>query len=154
VTKKWDGLHSGHFFSRTHPVTLIAALRDAGRQRRVNKICYKLEKGWGLRKQTVAPFSRTFHNQGDQGPMLWFSKIFSPKNLAKKLHFLLKLLLVFGKNLIITLIFGKNHQFFTQKIGEKSQKIVIITSTPDWANFRPIGDRLLYIGRFCYLLWL
>jgi hypothetical protein len=38
------------------------------------------------------------------------------------------------KKLIITLVFKKNANFFAQN-WEKSQKIVIITSAPDWANF-------------------
>jgi hypothetical protein len=36
--------------------------------------------------------------------------------------------------LIITLVFKKNANFFAENC-EKSQKIVIITSTPDWAKF-------------------
>jgi hypothetical protein len=39
------------------------------------------------------------------------------------------------KILIITLVFEKNANFFTEN-WQKSQKIVIITSTPDWTNFR------------------
>jgi hypothetical protein len=56
-------------------------------------------------------------------------KIFSPKNLAKKWRFLLKLLLVFAKIVIITLFFEKNANFFAEN-KQKSQKIVSITSTP------------------------
>jgi hypothetical protein len=48
-------------------------------------------------------------------------KILSPKNLAK--------ILAFYKNLIITLVFEKNANFFAENY-KKSQKIVIITSTP------------------------
>jgi hypothetical protein len=55
-----------------------------------------------------------------------FKKIFA-KNLAKKWHFLLKLLLVFEKKLIMTLVFEKNANF---ENWQKSQKIVTITSTP------------------------
>jgi hypothetical protein len=47
------------------------------------------------------------------------------------------------KILIITLVFEKNANFFAED-WQKSQKIVIITSTPDWANFRPMGDCLLF----------
>jgi hypothetical protein len=65
-------------------------------------------------------------------------KIFLPKNLAKKLHFLLKLMLVFFKNLIITLVLEKNANIFAEN-WQKLQKIVIITSTPGH-----IGD-LVYI---------
>jgi hypothetical protein len=56
-------------------------------------------------------------------------KIFSPKNFAKNWRFLLKLLLVFAKIVIITLVFEKNANF-SAKNCQKSQKIVIITSTP------------------------
>jgi hypothetical protein len=52
-------------------------------------------------------------------------KIFSPKNSAKKLAFWTQLC----KILIITLVFEKNAIFFA-KSCRKSQKIVIITSTP------------------------
>jgi hypothetical protein len=45
------------------------------------------------------------------------------------LRFLLKLLSVFAKIVIITLVFEKNAIFFAEK-WQKSQKIVIITSTP------------------------
>jgi hypothetical protein len=49
-------------------------------------------------------------------------KIFSPKHLAKKLAFCAKLLLVFGKIVIITLVFEKNASFFA-KNKQKSQKL-------------------------------
>jgi hypothetical protein len=45
------------------------------------------------------------------------------------LAFLLKLLIVFAKIVIITLFFEKNANFFAENC-RKSQKIVIITSTP------------------------
>jgi hypothetical protein len=67
-------------------------------------------------------------------------KIFSPKNLANYLRFLLKLLFVFGKVVIITLVFEKNAKFFAENL-QKSQKIVIITSTPDWAKFRHLRKK-------------
>jgi hypothetical protein len=51
-------------------------------------------------------------------------KIFSPKNLGKKIGvFLLKLLLVFAKIEIMTLAFEKNANFFAEN-KQKSQKIV------------------------------
>jgi hypothetical protein len=56
--------------------------------------------------------------------------------------FLLKLLLVFDKNVIITMVYEKNVTFFAEN-WQKSQKLMIITTTPDWANFRPIVDCLL-----------
>jgi hypothetical protein len=54
---------------------------------------------------------------------------FSPKKLAKMLAFLPKLLLVFAKNLVITLFFQKNAHILAEN-WQKSQKIVITTSTP------------------------
>jgi hypothetical protein len=39
--------------------------------------------------------------------------------------------------------FGEKRHFFAEN-WQKSQKIVIITSTPGWANFRPWGDCLLW----------
>jgi hypothetical protein len=56
-------------------------------------------------------------------------KIFSPKNLAKKLTFLTQNKAKLWKILIITLIFEKNANFFAENC-RKSQKIVIITSNP------------------------
>jgi hypothetical protein len=44
-------------------------------------------------------------------------KIFTPKNLVKMLAFLLKLLLVFAKKLIITLVFEKR-PIFRQKLAK------------------------------------
>jgi hypothetical protein len=66
-----------------------------------------------------------------QGPMLWFfNNIFAEKNRRKKLAFLYQNKAKLCKNWIITLVFEKNANF----VGEnwrKSQKIEIITSTPD-----------------------
>jgi hypothetical protein len=56
-------------------------------------------------------------------------KIFSPKISAKKLAFLTQNKAKLCKNLIITLVFEKNVNFFAEN-WQKSQKIVIITSTP------------------------
>jgi hypothetical protein len=60
-------------------------------------------------------------------------KIFSPKNSAKKLAFLSQNKAKLCKILIIALVFEKNANFFTEDC-QKSQKIVIITSTPDFFN--------------------
>jgi hypothetical protein len=50
-------------------------------------------------------------------------KIFSPKNSAQKSSlFLLKLLLVFAKIVIITLVFEKN-AIFSPKIGKIRRKL-------------------------------
>jgi hypothetical protein len=54
---------------------------------------------------------------------------FSPKISAKKLAFLTRNKAKLCKILIITLVFEKNANFFAE-IWQKSQKIVIITSTP------------------------
>jgi hypothetical protein len=56
-------------------------------------------------------------------------KIFSPKILAKILAFFAHTVATFCKNVIITLVFEKNAIFFAEN-WQKSQKIVIITSTP------------------------
>jgi hypothetical protein len=55
-------------------------------------------------------------------------KIFSPKKLAKN-AFLTQNKAKLCKNLIITLVFEKTANFFAENC-QKSQKIVIITSTP------------------------
>jgi hypothetical protein len=52
--------------------------------------------------------------------------------------------------LIITLVFEKNANFFAEN-WEKSQKIVVITSTPGWQvkvilNSNPLGE-ILIVGR-------
>jgi hypothetical protein len=56
-------------------------------------------------------------------------KIFSTKNSAKKLAFLTQNKAKLCKNWIITLVFEKNANFFAEN-WQKSQKIVIITTTP------------------------
>jgi hypothetical protein len=56
-------------------------------------------------------------------------KIFSPKNSSKKLAFLTPNKGKLCKILIKTLVFEKNAKFFAEN-WRKSQKIVIITSTP------------------------
>jgi hypothetical protein len=58
-------------------------------------------------------------------------KIFLPKKSAKKLAFLNQKKAKLCKNLIITLAFEKNANFFAEN-WRKSQKIVIITSTPGY----------------------
>jgi hypothetical protein len=71
-----------------------------------------------------------------------FFNIFAKKS-AKKMAFLTQNKVKLCKILIITLVFEKNANFFA-KNWQKSQKIVIITSTPDWANFRLLGGCLLW----------
>jgi hypothetical protein len=57
-------------------------------------------------------------------------EIFSPKKIAKKLASLTQNKAKLCKILIITLVFEKNANFFAEN-WQKSQKIVIITLTPD-----------------------
>jgi hypothetical protein len=70
-----------------------------------------------------------------------FLNIFA-KKIGKKLAFLNQNKAKLSKILIITLVFENNANFFAENC-QKSQKIVIITSTPDWANFYLLGDRFL-----------
>jgi hypothetical protein len=56
-------------------------------------------------------------------------KIFLPKNLAKKMAFFTQNKPKLCKTLIIALVFEKNVNFFAEN-WQKSQKIVIIPSTP------------------------
>jgi hypothetical protein len=72
---------------------------------------------------------RIFAQSGHPGTDVMVLKIFSPKNSAKKLVFLTQNKAKLCKIWIITLIFEKNANFFVEN-GRKSQKIVIITSTP------------------------
>jgi hypothetical protein len=44
------------------------------------------------------------------------------------------------------MVFGKNANFLAEN-WQKSQKLVITTSTPDWANFRAI-ERLFSLDSF------
>jgi hypothetical protein len=76
--------------------------------------------------------------RGDQGLMLWLFKYFLRKIQRKKLAFWTPNKAKLCKILIITLVFEKNANFFAKNC-QKSQKIVIITSTPDWTSFRPLG---------------
>jgi hypothetical protein len=72
-------------------------------------------------------------------------KIFFAKKFSENIGFFAQSTASFCKNLIITLVFEKNANFFAAN-WQKSQKIVIITSSPgrpDWANSRHLGDCLL-----------
>jgi histidinol phosphatase-like enzyme len=69
------------------------------------------------------------NKKGLPGTDVMIFKIFSPKNSAKKLAFLTQNKAKLCKILIITLVYEKNANFFTENC-RKSQKIVIITSTP------------------------
>jgi hypothetical protein len=95
----------------------------------------KIFPWWWLKwewNRLLSRCSRVLHDHlGDQGPMLhMIFKIFSLKNFAKKLAFIAQNKAKLCKNWIITLVFEKNANFFAE-IWQKSQKIVIITSTPD-----------------------
>jgi hypothetical protein len=57
------------------------------------------------------------HNQCDQGPIIWFLKYFSWKNLQKYWHFLFKLLLVF-ENVDHNIGFWEKRQFFRRKLSK------------------------------------
>jgi hypothetical protein len=65
-------------------------------------------------------------------------KIFSPKNSAKKLAFLTPNKVKLLKILIITLVFEKNANLFSENC-QKSQKFVIITSAPGANSFEFTG---------------
>jgi hypothetical protein len=69
----------------------------------------------------------------DPGTDVMIFKIFLPKNSAKKLAFLTQNKAKLCKILIITLVFEKNANFFAKNC-QKSQKIMIITSTPGFVN--------------------
>jgi hypothetical protein len=79
-------------------------------------------------------------------------KIFSQKNSAKKSAFLTQTKGNFAEKVIITLVFEKNANFFAEN-WQKSQEIVIITSTPE----RIFEDRI-FVSRiksaFSYYLFL
>jgi hypothetical protein len=83
-------------------------------------------------------------------------KIFSPKNLTKKMALFVQTIASFCKDLIITLVFEKNAIIFAEN-WQKSLKIVIITSTPDkvmFCIFVPV--RYVYIEplkNFYSVLW-
>jgi hypothetical protein len=67
--------------------------------------------------------------KGCPGTDVMIFKIFSPKNSKKKMAFLTQNKAKLCKMLIITLVFEKNANYFAENC-QKSQKIVIITSTP------------------------
>jgi hypothetical protein len=65
-------------------------------------------------------------------------KIFLPKYLAKILAFFAQTTAIFCKNLIITLVFEKNANFFRRKMA-KSAEIVIINNIDQYPN-----DKLIH----------
>jgi hypothetical protein len=72
--------------------------------------------------------------------MLWFFKIFSPKNSAKILAFFAQTATTIWKKIDHDIGFWEKRHFF----AENSQKSQVITSTPDWANFRLLGGCFLW----------
>jgi hypothetical protein len=85
--------------------------------------------------------------QQGQGPMLWFWKYFR-KNSAFKLPYLFQNTSAFWKNWIITLVFTKNANIFTEN-GQKSQIVVIIIL----ASVCQTLIASLRTRDFSYLLW-
>jgi flagellar biosynthesis protein FlhB len=76
-------------------------------------------------------------------------KIFSPKKLAQLLAFLLKLVLAFFKNLILTLVFEKNWQKLISQ--PRDVKTRIITKKTNFQRGQPhifmvLGDSPAYIS--------
>jgi hypothetical protein len=82
------------------------------------------------RATTVTGRQQSCFRLNSPGTDVMIFKIFSPKNLAKILAFFSQTTATFCRNLIITLVFEKNAKFFAEN-WQKSQKIVIITSTPE-----------------------
>jgi hypothetical protein len=76
----------------------------------------------------------------NQGSMLWFFNIFAEKN-QRKMAFLTQNKAKLCKILIITLVFEKNANFFAENC-RKSQKIVIITSTPGLRVTRRVSEKI------------
>jgi hypothetical protein len=88
-------------------------------------------------------------------------KYFRRKFQQKKLAFLTQNKAKLCKNLIITLVFEKNVNFFAEN-SQKSQKIVIITSTPvpnpttliyNTSIVKIYDIRQFCPQRFCPLVW-
>jgi hypothetical protein len=79
-------------------------------------------------------------------------KIFWPKNLAKNWRFLLKTKLNYAKIVIIILVFDKNANFLAEN-WQKSQKIVIITSTPGIVFACLFSQSFNHCIMSCEFLW-
>jgi hypothetical protein len=130
--------------SVSHVTGNLQILKFFSTQSHVNfDYIFVTQNGWKLVKNTT--FTTHFGVlQPGTDVMIFFN--FSLKNSAKNWRFCLKTKLVFAKIVIITLVFEKNANFFAE-IWQKSQKIVIITSTPgwpDWANFFTLVNLLLW----------
>jgi hypothetical protein len=68
------------------------------------------------------------------------------KKIGENIGFFAQLL-IFCKKVIITGVFEKDANFFAEN-WQISRKIVIITSTPDWAKFRRLGYLSFTFGGF------
>jgi hypothetical protein len=88
-----------------------------------------------IKKATPIKRSPNGRKLAQSGTDVMILKIFSPKILAKKLAFLTQNKAKLCKILIITLVFEKNTNFFAENC-KKSQKNVIITSTPGHSDYK------------------
>jgi hypothetical protein len=109
------------------------------------RLISELQDKWGARLyfNTLIPFESGLIKYGvisrwknvleklrtSPGTDVMIFKILSLKNSAKKMAFLTQNKAKLYKILIITLVFEKNSNFFAENC-QKSQKIVITTSTP------------------------
>jgi hypothetical protein len=109
---------------------------------------WRLHSLTGPKRSTQLTFPQL---QCDQGPMLWFFKYFRQKIQRKNGRFWLKTKLNYiCKILIMTLVFEKNANFFAENC-KKSQKIVIITSTPGVQDCQTIFYfplKIYYLDKF------
>jgi hypothetical protein len=108
---------------------------------RMELVLLSRRNSWTTSAKRTPSFKVTKKNrriqQCDLGPMLWFFKYFCQKIQRKNWRFWLGNKAKLCNILIITLVFEKNANFFAKNC-RKSKKIVIITSTPDWAKFRSL----------------
>jgi hypothetical protein len=93
----------------------------------------KHETGFWREGKSLQNFCEPKHKFIQPGTDVMILKIFSPKKSAKKLPFLTQNKAKLCIILILTLVFEKNANFFAE-CCQKSQKIVIITSTPAPVN--------------------
>jgi hypothetical protein len=101
----------------------------------------------GIKEKTENPPT----NQGKQGPMLWLKKRFLPQKIGENSAFLTLNKANLHKNLIITLGFNKSGNFFAENCL-KSQKIVIITLTPDeFVKHRPNSCPTHFLSNFLHI---
>jgi hypothetical protein len=113
--------HSNIFFTSSGP-TFFRTWKWTGNVSTEN-ILFSFSTSWS---DIMEP--KTGHEQGDQGPMLWFFNFFSYIKSATKLAFFFVQNndVVFFKIESITMVFKKN-AIFSQKFGKNRRKIVIIT---------------------------